>query len=112
MAKKLVISSSWKFDSLDELTKFVKKFDAIQELFFPYNTLDTHIGFNSKSEPVYHAVIVNKKPQIKGVGNIDGNEAVPGSYDSVSFMKQAESNQSPSKTSYMTRMKKTKLEKK
>jgi uncharacterized protein YdcH (DUF465 family) len=27
-------------------------------------------------------------------------------------MKQAESNQSPSKTSYMTRMKKTKLEKK
>jgi len=112
MAKKLVISSSWKFDSLDELTKFVKKFNAIQELFFPHNTLDTHISLDNAGNTVYHAIIVNKKPQIKGVGNIDGNEAKPGSYDSVSFMKQAKANQSPSKTSYMTRMKKTKLEEK
>ena len=111
MAKKLVISSSWKFYSLNELTKFVKKFDEIQELFFPCNTLDTNISLE-KGNTIYHANIINKKPQIRGVGNIDNNEDVPGSYDSVSFMKQAEANQSPSKTNYMTRMKKTKLEKK
>ena len=111
MAKELTVSSSWKFSNTKDLTKFIKKFNEVKGYFFKYNDLETGIEIID-GETYYYACLINKRPQIKGVGNIDGNEDKPGSYDSVSFMKQAESNQSPSKTSYMTRMKKTKLEKK
>ena len=52
--------------------------------------------------------LINKKPQIKGVGKIDDNESRIGAYDSASFMKQIKSNQKPDRTSYMRRMKPSK----
>ena len=106
---KLRTQSSWKFNSLTELTAFIIKFDAIQPLFFPFNRLDTTISLDNESNTTYHANLINIKPQMKGVGKIDDNESRVGSYDSASFMKQAKSNQKPNRTSYMRRMKPSKI---
>ena len=109
MSKQLTISSSWKFNSLTELTAFIIKFDAIQPLFFPFNRLDTNVSHDNQHNTIYHANLINKQPQIQGVGKIDDNESRVGAYDSASFMKQANANQKPSRTSYMRRMKPTKV---
>lgn len=108
MSKQLTISSSWTFDSLTELTAFIIKFDKIQPMFFPKNRLDTTISL-SDGNTLYHANLINKTPQTQGVGKIDDNESRIGAYDSASFMKQANANQTPSRTSYMRRMKPTKV---
>ena len=107
MPKQLTIQSSWKFNSHTELTAFIIKFDAIQPLFFPNNSLDTTITL-VEGNTVYNVNLINKKPQIKGVGKIDDNESRIGAYDSASFMKQIKSNQKPDRTSYMRRMKPSK----
>ena len=107
MPKQLTITSSWTFNSHIALTAFIIKFDAIQPLFFPNNSLNTTIGI-VEGNTVYNVNLINKKPQIQGVGKIDDNESRIGAYDSASFMKHAKSNQKPNRTSYMRRMKPSK----
>ena len=107
MPKPLTIQSSWKFNSHIELTAFIIKFESIQPLFFPNNHIKTDITIVD-GNTIYNVSLINKRPQIKGVGKIDDNESRIGSYDSASFMKQAKSNQRPNRTSYMRRMKPSK----
>ena len=107
MSRKLTTKSEWTFNSHIELTAFIIKFDAIQPIFFPNNSIETSIIINDGNTN-YRANLVNKAPSLKGVGEIDNNESRIGSYDSASFMRQIESNQKPDHNSYMRRTKKIK----
>ena len=69
MPKQLTIQSEWTFNSHTELTAFIIKFDAIQPLFFPNNSLNTTITL-VEGNTIYNVNLINKKPQIKGEGKI------------------------------------------
>ena len=111
MPKPLTITSYWTFNSHIELTAFIIKFESIQPLFFPNNHIKTDIAIVD-GNTIYNVSLINKRPQIQGVGKIDDNENRVGSYDSVSFIKHAKSNQKPNRSSYMRRMKPSKTTKK
>ena len=102
--------TKWKFKTPRELTKFIKKFYEIQEVFFPDNTITTnyiapHDGFPA----CYYATLVDKPVSRKIEDEkIDDRESLVGAYDSLTFIKIAESNQSPDRSSYMRRMKTSK----
>ena len=102
--------TTWSFKTLRELTKFVKKFYEIQEVFFPDNTIATHYITSHGDIPACYCAELIDKPVGRKIENeeIDDMESHVGAYDSLTFMKTAESNQSPDRSSYMRQMKTTK----
>jgi len=102
--------TKWKFKTLYELTRFVKKFYEVREVFFPDNVLDTHYTAPYGELPACYWAVLKDKPVNRRLEDemIDDQESSVGSYDSASFMKQAESNQSPDRNSYMRKMKTSK----
>jgi len=100
----------WSFETLRELTRFVKKFYEIQDVFFPDNILDTLYIAPHKEIPASYCATLKDKPVNRRVESetIDDQEGRVGSYDSLTFMKTAESNQSPDGNSYMRRIKQSK----
>ena len=106
--------TKWEFKTPRELTKFIKKFYEIQEVFFPDNTITTnYIAPHDGVPACYYATLVDKPVSRKIEDEkIDDRESLVGAYDSLTFIKTAESNQSPDRSSYMRRVKQIKVKEK
>ena len=102
--------TKWSFKTSRELTKFIKKFYEIQEVFFPDNTITTNYIAPHDDLPARYCATLTDKPVNRKIEDekIDDRESLVGSYDSLTFMKQAESVQKPDRSSYMRRMKTSK----
>ena len=102
--------TKWSFKTLREQTKFIKKFYEIQEVFFPDNTITTNYTAPHDGVPACYYVTLKDRPVGRKFENekIDDRESLVGAYDSLTFMKQAESGQKPDRSSYMRRMKTSK----
>jgi hypothetical protein len=106
--------TKWEFKTLREQTKFIKKFYEIQEVFFPDNTITTnYIAPHDEFPACYYATLTDKPVSRKIEDEkIDDRESLVGAYDSLTFMKQAESGQKPDRSSYMRRVKQIKVKEK
>jgi len=98
------ITTNWKFSSLPELNKFISLFYKVKNTFFPECQLDTSIS-KDKESIIYHAHLIPQKTQLKGVGQINSQEHELGKYDTLSFVKSAESSQKPDRNSFMRKLK-------
>mgnify|MGYP004455120007 CR=1 FL=1 len=99
--------TEWKFDTLSELTKFKVRFYDIQEDFFPNQTLGTEYVPLLNDVPAHYLATLKDRPKMRKFEDeqVDGFENRIGAHDTVSFMKQTESNQSPDTMSYIQRLK-------
>ena len=106
--------TTWSFKTLPELTKFINRFYEIQEVFFPDNTITTNYIAPHDGVPACYYVTLKDRPVGRKFENekIDDRESLVGAYDSLTFMKQAESGQKPDRSSYMRRVKQIKVKEK
>ena len=106
--------TTWSFKTLPELTKFINRFYEIQEVFFPDNTITTNYIAPHDDLPARYCAELIDKPVGRKLEDekIDDWESRVGAYDSLTFMKTAESNQSPDRSSYMRQMKTSKAKEK
>ena len=99
----------WEFKTKEDLDRFERKFHQIQEVFFPENTITTHISPFPEDKPTrYWAVLIDKKPNRKVENEEIDAEREIGQYDALTFMKICDTNQTPDKNSWMKRTKKIK----
>ena len=97
----------WEFKTKEDLDRFVRKFYRICEVFFPENTITTHISPFPEDKPTrYWAILIDKKVNRKAEDEEIDTEREIGQYDALTFMKIIETNQKPDKNSWMKRTKK------
>ena len=102
----------WRFETLFDATRFIRKFYDIQEIFFPDNMVVLGCIPPDKDDPLCYIVNLKDKPKFQRKAEnekIDDNESRIRQFDTVSFTKQIRSHQYPDRNSWMRKMKSIKV---